>query len=57
MDQANKDAFNIGGMYFEEDLTLNCYNNKKVTWETEYTTPNKILEYIYNPKSRGFDFL
>jgi hypothetical protein len=57
MDQANKDAFNIGGMYFEEDLTLNFYNNKKVTWEQEYTTPNKILEYIYNPKSRGFDFL
>jgi hypothetical protein len=57
MDQANKDAFNIGGMYFQEDLTLNFYNNKKVTWELEYTTPNKILEYIYNPKSRGFDFL
>jgi len=57
MDQANKDAFNIGGMYFEEDLTLNFFNNKKVTWELEYTTPNKILEYIYKPKSRGFDFL
>jgi len=57
MDQANKDAFNIGGMYFEEDLTLNFFNNKKVTWELEYTTPKKILEYIYKPKSRGFDFL
>jgi hypothetical protein len=57
IDQANKDAFNIAGMYFEEDLTLNCLNNKKVTWQLEYTTPNKILEYIYKPKSRGFDFL
>jgi hypothetical protein len=57
MDQADKDAFNIGGMYFEGDLTLNCFNNKKVTWELEYTTPNKVLEYIYKPNSRGFDFL
>ena len=57
MDQADKDAFNIGTMYFEEDLTLNCYNNIDVTWELEYTTPKKILEYIYNPNSRGFDFL
>ena len=57
MDQADKDAFNVGGLYFEEELTLNCFNNKKVTWELEYTTPNKILEYIYKPASRGFDFL
>jgi hypothetical protein len=43
MDQANKSAFNVGGMYFEEDLTLNYFNNglvRKPCW-----FPNKSRSF------------
>ena len=57
MDQANKDAFNIGGMYLTEDLELDCFDNKQVTWEFENTDPNLVLRYIYKPDSRANYFL